>query len=105
MRGADLTVVGIAGVEIVIDAVDAALLQLLSLIPREQIFRLYCCLICGTIVVTAAISRSLGPRAEMTMQYVRAFCSAARCAPSSRFSRLSKLYRGISASEIYDCEQ
>ena len=37
--------------------------------PRQaQIFRLYCCLISGTIVVTACISRSFGPRAEMTMQ-------------------------------------
>ena len=74
--------------------------------PRQaQIFRLYCCLISGTIVVTASISRSFGPRAEITMQYVRALRSAARRAPSSSLSRLSKLYCGISASETFDCEQ
>ncbi len=56
-----------------VHAIHAALLQLFGLLRRKQpqaaqIFRLYCDLILGTIVVIASISRFEGPRAEITMQ-------------------------------------
>ena len=45
----------------------------------------------GRAIRAACGFRSFGPRAEITMQYVRAFRSAASRAPSSSLSRFSRL--------------
>ena len=54
---------------------------------------------------TKSISRCVGPRAEITMQNVFDCRSAASRAASRSFGAESRLYRGISASETFDCEQ